>query len=676
MVKGIKTKFCFIVCILMICAIAYAQDESGQQSKISPYASFQPVSIGDVRWTGGFWKEKLDVCHNTMIPHMWNLFNNPEYSRAYENFKIAAGMMEGRHRGAKFNDGEIYKWMEAASYSYATTKDESLNQLLDEIISVIGNVQRDDGYIHTPVIIEQRKGNVQEGWNDQLHFETYNLGHLMTTACAHHKATGKTSLLGIAVKAAHYLNNLSLEKPAELASVTICPSHYMGIIDLYRVTRNETFLELAKRLIDIRPMTKHGKDHNQDRIPFRRQTQATGHAVRANYLYAGVADIYLETGDQTLLNPLRFIWDDVVYKKMYITGSTGALYDGASPDGSKDHSSIQLIHQAYGRPYQLPNITAYNETCATIGHGLWNWRMLQLSGDSRFADVLELALYNGILSGISLEGKHYFYTNPLRVESDLPFPLRWSRERQPYYGSFCCPPNIVRTIAGIGQYAYGVSGQTIWVNLFGSNKLATTLPNGQSIALKQTTNYPWDGKITFDFEFAPASEVELKIRIPEWADNAVIKINGQAITDTVQSGSYHSIKYSWNNSDQIEVILPLEAILMEAHPLAEEIRNQTAVKRGPIVYCLESVDLPNGKPISDVYIPRDIQFTPEVDSSFPGEITVLKGTVHLKENRNWNQKLYQEFTPDRFENVSTRFIPYYAWGNRGKSEMSVWLPLR
>lgn len=661
---------------VLISIPSHTQENVLHKTHISSHAAMQMVGVNDVRWEEGFWANIFEVCHTTMVPHIWHLFNNPEYSHAYNNFKVAAGLKEGRHRGAKFNDGELYKWLEAASYSLSITKDKQLNQLLDEIIEVIAKAQRADGYIHTPVIIAQRNGTTQEAWNDQLHFETYNIGHLLTAASAHYRATNKTALLEVAIKAANYLDRVSQENPTELASVTICPSHYMGIIDLYRVTNNSTFLDLATHLIDIRSKTKNSSDHNQDRIPFRKQTEAMGHAVRANYLYAGVADIYLETGDNTLLAPLESIWEDVAKRKMYITGSTGALYDGASPDGSKDHGSIQLIHQAYGRPYQLPNITAYNETCATIGNGLWNWRMLRLSGDSRYGDVLERALYNGILSGISLEGKHYFYTNPLRVESELPYALRWSRERKDYYGSFCCPPNIVRTIAGMNQYAYGISKNKIWVNLYGSNTLDTSFPDGSSIQLKQISNYPWDGKIALDIESTEISDFELMIRIPGWADKATISINGKEVSEIIHPGTYHSIQRTWKQSDEITIHFPMRIKLMEAHPLAEELRNQVAIKRGPIVYSLESADLPKDLKVSDVIIPRKASFKPSFEQNLLHGVTVIEGNVYLQENKDWEKQLYQEYKESNSKTIRTRFVPYYAWGNRGKTEMSVWFPVQ
>ena len=272
----------------------------------------------------------------------------------------------------------------------------------------------------------------------------------------------------------------------------------MGIVELYRATGEPRYLELAKKFLAMRDLVKDGGDDNQDRIPLEQQTEAEGHAVRANYLYAGAADLFLETGDTNLWEPLAEIWTNVVTKKMYLTGGCGALYDGASPDGAKDQKHITRVHQAYGRNFQLPNTTAYSETCANIGNVLWNWRMFLATGEAKFMDVVELALYNSVLSGGALDGTNFFYTNPLRVTDPMPVELRWSRTRVPFVNSFCCPPNLVRTIAESADYAYGKSADAIWVNLYGGSTLETKLPNGETIKLAQETEYPWNGRVRID----------------------------------------------------------------------------------------------------------------------------------------------------------------------------------
>jgi DUF1680 family protein len=610
-----------------------------------------------------------------MIPNTWRVLEDPAVSHAYTNFLIAAGEQPGRHKGPKWHDGDFYKWLEAAAAVFAITRDAHLDRLMDRAIDVIGTVQRDDGYIHTPVVIEQRTATASPTaeFQNRLDFETYNMGHLMTAACVHFRATGKTSLLDIACRAADYLACYYATAAPELARNAICPSHYMGMIELYRTTLQAKYLELARSLIEIRDLVSDGSDDNQDRLPFRQQTRAVGHAVRANYLYAGVADVVAETGDMSLLNTLQALWTDVATRKMYITGACGALYDGASPDGSPDQASITRVHQAYGRDYQLPNATAHNETCASIGHVLWNWRMLSLTGEARFADTLELVLFN-LLSGIGLDGKSFFYTNTLR-QMDMPFELRWSRTRTEYISCFCCPPNIVRTIAEASGYAYSVSDDAVWVNLYGGSSLDTRVADGSRVRLRQQTNYPWEGRVVVTVEEAPSEHFGLMLRIPEWASGATVHVDGAV--ETVRSGTYHQVRRVWRAGDTLELDLPLRPRLMQAHPLVEETRNQVAIMRGPLVYCLESIDLPDGQRVSEVRVPRVTRLAsfPETDGPLTGMTLVKATAAWRREDRGFDAPLYREVPEQTAQETEITLIPYFAWANRGASEMSVWLPL-
>jgi DUF1680 family protein len=646
----------------------------------SPYARLNGVPIGAVHWTRGFWHEHFKRCHAVMVPNMWQIWQDAQISHGYANFLIAAGEQEGSHSGPQWHDGDFYKWLEGVAAVYAVTKDEALNCLMDKIIELIGRVQRADGYIHTPVLIKQRQRKAEASeFGERLDFETYNIGHLLTTACLHYRATGKESLLAIAQKAADYLYRFYIESAPELARNAICPSHYMGVIELYRTTHDPRYLELGKNLVEIRDLVTGGGDDNQDRLPFRQQTTAAGHAVRANYLYAGVADVYAETGDSSLLETLETLWENVVYEKMYITGGCGALYDGASPDGSPDQATITRVHQSYGREYQLPNVTAYNETCANIGNALWNWRMLNITQEARFADILELVLYNSALSSIGLDGKSFFYTNPLRQVNDLPFELRWSCQREPYISCFCCPPNILRLIAEVGGYAYSLSEEGVWVNLYGSNTLECTLANGSPFTMVQETDYPWDGRVRFELKEPPAGECGIMLRIPGWAREVSVRINGELAATKPQPGQYFKLKRAWAAGDKIELDIPMPVRLLEAHPLVEENRNEVAVMRGPLVYCLESVDLPQGVRPSEVLIPRDLELKP-CSNKMPGElmaeIVVLEGRARLlPEQRERLHPLKRELRVAPLGEVEIKMIPYYAWANRGKSEMTVWLPL-
>jgi DUF1680 family protein len=544
---------------------------------------------------------------------------------------------------------------------------------MDTVITVIAQAQRKDGYIHTPVLIEERKeSGAARAFEDRLNFETYNMGHLMTAACIHYRATGKRSLLDVAVKAADYLYAFYKRASPELARNAICPSHYMGIVEMYRTTRDSKYLELAENLIDIRGLVDNGTDDNQDRIPFRQQTKAMGHAVRANYLYAGVADVYVETGDTSLLRPLNLIWENMTNTKMYITGACGALYDGVSPDGTSYHpSEIQEVHQAYGRDYQLPNKTAHNETCANIGNLLWNWRMFLLTGEAKYVDIVELTLYNSILSGVSLNGRDFCYTNPLAVADDFPYQLRWSGGRIPYIAlSNCCPPNTTRTLSEVQNYAYSLSKEGLWVNLYGGNELNTTLENGGKIQLKQISDYPWDGNVKLVFTQTPGKEFAVFLRIPGWCENASLVVNGKPEQSAIAAGTYIKVRRQWKKDDVLELNLPMETKLMEANPLVEETRNQVAVKRGPVVYCLESVDIP-GNSVFDMILPIDIQFTPKEISIEGNRMFCLEGIGKAPEKQQWDN-LYRQITYKR-RIVPIRLIPYYAWGNRGKSEMAVWM---
>src|SRR5262245_34999388 len=405
--------FAYAIILLTAPRAASAEPARGiTDTSASPHVVMRSVGLGRVKWTTGFWADRFETCRASMLPTMSRIMEGTEHSQFLQNFRIAAGLAGGRHRGPPWNDGDFYKWLEAAAAAYAVTRDPALDRRMDDAIAVIAKAQRADGYLHTPVLIANRNGDAAEPFHDRLNFEMYNFGHLFTAACVHHRATGKRTLLDVAVKAADFLCRTFESPTPELARNAVCPSHYMGTVELYRTTGDRKYLALAVKFLDLRDVATDGTDDNQDRVPFRKQTEAVGHAVRANYLYAGAADVYAETGDETLLEPLKKIWANVVTRKMYLTGACGALYDGASPDGSKDQKQIARVHQAYGRDYQLPNSTAHNETCAAIGNALWNWRMLQVTGEAKYADVLEVTLLNAVLAGVSLDGRRFFYTNP------------------------------------------------------------------------------------------------------------------------------------------------------------------------------------------------------------------------------------------------------------------------
>ncbi|HQE33703.1 MAG TPA: glycoside hydrolase family 127 protein [Flavobacterium alvei] len=665
-----------LTALLFSNAFVFSQNKGLVANSDSPYSKLQSVAMQDVKWTNGFWKEQFDVETKNTLPYMWDLYHNDEVSHAYANFKIAAGESKGTFKGPSFHDGDFYKIFEGMAATYAVTKDKKLDAEMDKAIALFAKVQRKDGYLHTPVLIDERWGTLgPEEVKKQLGFEKYNMGHLMTAACIHYRATGKTNFLTIAKGVADFLYDFYKKASPELARNAICPSHYMGIVEMYRTTKNPKYLELANNLIDIRGTTNDGTDDNQDRIPFRQQTTAMGHAVRANYLYAGVADLYAETGEKKLLDNLESIWDDVTYRKMYITGACGSLYDGVSPDGtSYNPTDVQKIHQAYGRPFQLPNATAHTETCANIGNVLWNWRMLQITGDAKYADIVELALYNSVLSGISLEGKEFFYNNPLNVSKNLPFKQRWSKEREGYIAlSNCCAPNVTRTIAEVNNYAYSLSKEGLYVNLYGSNNLNSTTLNGEKIEIEQQTNYPWDGKVSLKIVKAPKDIYAFFLRIPGWSQGTTISINGKNINDAIASGSYQKIAQKWKKGDVIELNIPMPVELMQANPLVEEVKNQVAVKRGPIVYCLESNELPANTKVNDVILDVNSKFTTDFIKIDNRQLLSITASSSIIPDNSWDKKLYKPISIKDNKEYTVKLIPYFAWGNQGKGEMSVWL---
>ncbi len=675
---------------IMLCCTTAATAQGLTDMSNSRQAQMKNTPMGAVKWTGGFWGDRFNMLSTTGIWDMWNTWNTPweiiddmglHGSNGFRNFEVAAGTVKGKHHGPPFHDGDMYKWLEACAAVYAITKDPKIDALMDKFIEQVALALRNDGYIHTPVVISERNAGIDTHANtenaagieigkDQKHafasrlnFETYNLGHLMTAGIIHKRATGKTTLFDCSKKAADFLYNFLTNDAAELSRNAICPSHYMGAAEMYRETGDEKYLTLAKGLIAIRDSVTNGEDHNQDRHKFRDQYEAMGHAVRANYLYAGVADLYAETGEEQLMKNLSAIWDDIIQHKIYIMGGCGALYDGVSPDGTTyNQPSIQQIHQAYGRQFQLPQEAAHNEICAQIGMMLFSWRMFQTTGDSKYIDNIENELYNGILSGISLDGKDFFYTEALRRTKEFPYVMRWPKHRQHYITCFCCPPNTLRTLCEAQEYAYAINENTLYVNLYGQNALKT-----KDLEVEQQTNYPWDGKITLTIKKAK-NLTNVKLHKPDWATEYTVKVNGEPAD--------LDISRKWKKGDVIEVNFDMRPRLIEANPLVEEAKNQIAVQRGPIVYCLEGEDIEGGYRINDIAIPADIQFTEQKMTISGHEMTVLEGEAVLVNQEKWdNQTLYREIRPTNKKKVKIRLIPYYAWDNRGIQDMSLWLPL-
>lgn len=639
----------------------------------------------------------MQMAKNHAVPNMWKIYHDPNISHAFQNFVIAAGLDTGQHKGPSFHDGDFYKTLEAVAHLFPyLQKEEKIKwgNWMNASIKVIQKAQRADGYLYTKAAIDAKNFGVDSTFSNRLSFEAYNLGHLMTAACVYHRNTGDTVLLHIAKKATDFLYSFYKKASPTLARNAICPSHYMGTIDLYRTTGQQKYLELAKHLLSIKGAIEDGTDDNQDRIPFRKQTKVMGHAVRATYLYAGATDLYLETGDTSLLHQLKDLWVDLVQHKMYITGGCGSLYDGVSPDGtSYNPSEVQKIHQAFGRDYQLPNFTAHNETCANIGNFLWNWRMLLSTGNSAFADVMELVLYNSFLSGLSLNGDKFLYTNPLAWSNHLPFKQRWEKNRQPYIGfSNCCPPNAIRMLASIQQYAATQRENDLFIHLYGSNKIVTADQKDKAgnWSIEQNTAYPWSGNIQIKINSAPSGAAVLGLRIPAFSRDAFLEettvtINGQKAKGIAIENGYVLLKRNWNRGDQVVLELKMPVQKMIAHPFAEELHNLVAIKRGPIVYCAEQVDQSNLS-VFDITVSPRTHFEEKFINLAGWEILQLEAKIN-PETFSWDAKgmeaLYQPLKrkdtakPEGTSKNPTvfRMVPYFAWGNRLVEDMAVWLKL-
>ena len=638
----------------------------------SPHVRFRSIGIGDCRWTHGFWAEKTKLCAEVIVPHMGELLRG-DIGHAYNNFKIAAGLMEGEAKGMLWHDGDFYKWMEAALYISALDNDSSIVDELDEIVAVFEKAQRSDGYIHTH---NQIFGKPH--WAVVTDHELYNGGHFIAGAVVHHRITGKTNWLNLAVKHAEHLYTVFVPREERLARFGFNPSQIMGLVELYREVGDPRFLELAGVFVDMRgsvPLGLHESvpywftgDQCQMRTPLREETEAVGHCVTGFYLYAGAADVYAETGEKAVLDALERIWSSAE-RKMYLTGAFGQVHHGS-------HDDYNAVHEAFVDDYLMPNSTAYNETCANIASAMFNWRMLGINGNAAHADHMERVLYNSAMAGISTDGLKYFYANPLRMnhgqrEYSDRSDCTESADREPYIECFCCPPNLARTIAKVSGWAYSLTDDGVAVNLYGANTLDTRLADGSVLRLSQETAYPWDGAVNITIDECRDDAFDIMLRIPAWAERASLRVNGSEVE--VAPGSYASVSRVWKKGDVISLEIPMPVNLVEGHPRIEEVRNQVAIQRGPLVYCVESPDLPEGTGILDVYFKWDTQLSAEFRPGFLGGVTVIRGNVLVRSTGDGG--MYRTVNKPEWRTVETTFVPYFAWSNRGTAEMTVFMPV-
>ncbi len=629
----------FFVSLLLLTGCS----NNGQQMMVNSQYPIDPVPFTSVKVDGGFWGQRLQASREVTVPLA---FSKCEETGRYRNFENAAHPSDTIHVGGfSFDDTDVYKTIEGASYLLQTYPDEKLKNYIDSVLVIVAGAQEPDGYLYTARTMNPKHPHEWAGsmrWEkvEELSHEFYNLGHMLEAAVAHYQATGQRNFLDIAIRYADCVIREVGPNPGQVVRV---PGHQiaeMGLAKLYLATGDKKYLDQAKFFLDYRGKTEHRDPYNQTHLPVLEQKEAVGHAVRATYMYAGMADVAALTGDQGYIHAIDTIWDNIVSKKMYITGGIGSTNDG----------------EAFGANYELPNATAYNETCAAIGMVYVNHRLFLLHGDSKYYDVLERTLYNGLISGVSLEGDAFFYPNPLEVRKERKY------QRQAWFGCACCPSNISRFIPSLPGYVYAVKDNDVYVNLFMGNT-STLQVNGKPVTLKQETAYPYSGEVKLVIEEAN-QPFTMKVRIPGWARNEAmpsnlyafadglqsqysVKINGEVIKTELQQG-YCSISRDWKTGDVVELSLDLQPRLVKANNQVEADRGRVAVQCGPIVYCAES---------------------PDNEQSI-GSIT-LNGQTQLK----------VEWQPEKLHGINqivtdngVTLIPYYAWAHRGVSDMEVWIP--
>ena len=618
-----------------------------------------PVPFTSVHLNDQFWAPKIEINRAVSIP---SAFGKCEETGRMDNFALAGGLIKGEHKGDfPFDDTDVYKVLEGASYALAVKYDQKLDHYLDSLIVLIGAAQEKDGYLYTCLT---NKCTRIQGWYgkgrwDRLNsHELYNCGHLYEAAVAHFQATGKRSLLDIALKNADLVNNVFGPGEGQKKVPSGHPIVEMALVKLYRATNEEKYLKLARFFIDQTGKGTDGhklNEYSQDHKPIVDQDEAVGHAVRLGYLYSGVTDVASLMKDQSLMDAAKKVWENVVSKKLYITGGIGSRAQG----------------EGFGPNYELPNMTAYCETCAAISNVYWNYRLFLNDGSSKYFDVLERALYNGVISGVSLSGDKYFYDNPLESVHN--------HDRAPWFGCACCPGNITRFMASVPGYVYTTDEHYIYVNLFAAGNASIAIGK-DTIGISQQTQYPWDGKVVIVIDKPGNDEFGLKIRIPGWAhNNAVpsdlysftdqnkeeytIRINGKETSAKLWNG-YAILKEDWEKGDQVEISFPMPVRKIAANQLVPNDKDKLAYQRGPVVYCFEDKDN-NNEWMFDEFV------SPEAPVESRFEEKLLGGVVTLSMKGN---KIIQTGDSRTVEPVTLKAIPYYAWNNRGTANMLIWMP--
>ena len=632
-----------------------------------------------------FWGDRIHAAREVTIPLA---FSKCESEHRYKNFEMAAYTLQhpnhpglqtkewdvSKFMGFSFDDTDVYKTIEGASYVLQTYPDEKLKAYIDSVLDVVSAAQEPDGYLYTARTINPAHPHHWAGkkrWEveDFLSHELYNLGHMVDAACAHYQATGSEKFLNIAKR---YADCVIREVGAKEGQACVVPGHQiaeMALARLYVLTGEQKYLDEAKFLLDYRGKTGRRDLYSQSDKPVVEQTEAWGHAVRAGYMYAGMADVAALTGDKDYLKAIDAIYNNIVSKKYYITGGVGARHEG----------------EAFGADYELPNLTSYNETCAAISMVYLFHRMFLLHGDAKYIDCLERTLYNGVISGMSVDGGRFFYPNPLSSDGKYAFNADNTVERQPWFGCACCPSNLCRFIPSFPGYMYAVKDRQLYINLFAGNT-ATMQVGGKDVVLEQQTSYPWDGDITITIKKNQAKAFDMLVRIPEWVNGTPVpsdlyqfsdgvkgsysvKVNGQPVSGNLEKG-YLVISRPWKKGDVVSVHFDMPVRTITAHEKVKADEGRVAVERGPLVYCAEGADN-QGFSIFNFLMPQQPQFAVsdqqingKRDVNFSVKAISVKGKA-VEQDAQGNPTV---------KDATLTMIPYYAWNHRGPGLMEVWMP--
>lgn len=607
----------------------------------SPHSPLKTLAQDAISLQDGLWKNKQDLNNRDSIRHGYNMLDQVGN---FHNLRLAAGLIDGEFMGLRFVDSDLYKWLQGACYAYATTRDAAIKTMIDDTIDLITAAQREDGYINTYYQIVKP----DEQWQDLDHgHELYCAGHLMEAAVAHHRVTGEGKLLAAAEKFAEHIDKRFGE--GKTYGIPGHPEIELALVELYRETGKEKYLKLSQYFVDargrntMRGLGPYGAEYHQDSTPVRDAKTLVGHAVRALYLITGAMDVYMETGDEALFNAAQHQWRDFTQHKMYLTGGAGARHTG----------------EAFGAPYELPPDQAYCETCAAIASIFWNWRMLLVTGEGKYADLIERTLYNGFLSGLSLDGCNFFYVNPLNATG--------KHERQPWYACACCPPNVMRLLASIHHYVatYNSTGTQI------HQYMPAAIHSGD-LSLEVKTTYPWDASVTVKVTQAPEAVHTISLRIPEWCQTANLRVNGDPQETDTKDGYIH-LNRKWQNGDIIELVLYMMPVYMEGHPLIEAVEGSMALMNGPLVYCIEQCDVAVDLDLVALDPKHRVKST--WSDIFAARILETEG--YAARIDDWRKHLYRPVGQQHiYEQIKLTFIPYFLWANREPGKMRVWLPRR